>query len=66
MDIYISYKMEKDLDNIRKKFNLKNNTIKNKIHNNDNSDNSDKKRCKCCRICGQNEYWCICEIIMTG
>ena len=62
MDFYISYKMEKNLDNIRKKFNLKENTIKNKIHNN----NSDKKRCKCCRICGQNEYWCICEIIMTG
>ena len=65
MDFYISYKMVKDLDNIRKKYNLMEITIEDKIYNNNNN-NSDKKRCKCCNVCGQNEYWCVCEIIMTG
>ena len=65
MDFYFAYKIQKDLDNIR--YNLKNKNIKKNVNlNNRNLNNENKDRCKCCHICGQNKYWCVCEIIMTG
>ena len=72
MDFYFAYKIQKDIEKIH--YNLKNKNIKNKnIKNNvnlnnraQNLNNENKDKCKCCYICGQNQYWCICEIIMTG